>query len=217
MAIMRRAHHSATEEVVPGSAAPGRSVTASTVVSNPRPQFAFWGVTLSCVGAIGGWFLFQWWDPAPFRPSSDYSIFAGLFVVAAAVERLLEPFTAYVKPDTTQTKKELEQAVASAHATADPGKPEDAANKQEQLDRERSERAFILWGIATLVSTLLCAGLGLLLLRSVTLQPLQDPNRFLDLAITGLVVGAGTKPLHDLVSRLEKAKEKDADPPETNG
>jgi hypothetical protein len=29
----------------------------------------------------------------------------------------------------------------------------------------------------------------------------------IDVALTGLVIGAGTKPLHDLITRIEKAKE----------
>lgn len=211
MAIARLWRTPELQGIVAGPELAGGGVAASTESGKAQPQFAIWGVVLVMVGAIGGWFLFSWWDPDPFRPASDYSVFAGLFVVAAAVERLLEPFTPYVGPDTTTTKKELEEAVASGQD------PQLAANKQEQLNKERSERAFLLWGVATLVATVLCAGLGMLLLRSVSMEPMRDPNRFLDLAVTGLVVGAGTKPLHDLISRLQKAKEKATDPPETNG
>jgi hypothetical protein len=32
--------------------------------------------------------------------------------------------------------------------------------------------------------------------------------------ISGLAVGSGTKPLHDLISSLQKAKEEREDPPE---
>jgi hypothetical protein len=34
-----------------------------------------------------------------------------------------------------------------------------------------------------------------------------------DLLVTGLVVGAGTKPLHDLVSNIEHGKNAKLDPP----
>ena len=33
--------------------------------------------------------------------------------------------------------------------------------------------------------------------------PANDPNRVLDLLVTGLVVGAGTKPLHDLITQVQ--------------
>jgi hypothetical protein len=35
----------------------------------------------------------------------------------------------------------------------------------------------------------------------VTTAPL-----WMDIAVTGLAVGAGTKPLHDLISKIEKSK-----------
>ncbi|HVE95067.1 MAG TPA: hypothetical protein VNB24_09115 [Acidimicrobiales bacterium] len=173
------------------------------------------GVALALGGAIVGWLLFTSVDPAPFRPASDYSVLAGLFVMAAAVERLLEPFAVYVGPKTTQTRSALENAVATAVTAPEAENLKAAANMQATLNRKRFERGFILWGAATLVATLLCAGFGLLMLRAVSAEPAKDPNRFMDLLVTGLVVGAGTKPLHDLVTRMQKAKEEATDPPET--
>jgi hypothetical protein len=34
-------------------------------------------------------------------------------------------------------------------------------------------------------------------------SPTSLPNRWVDLVVTGLVVGAGTKPLHDLISNIQ--------------
>jgi hypothetical protein len=36
---------------------------------------------------------------------------------------------------------------------------------------------------------------------------------FWDIAVTGLAVGSGTKPLHDLISHLQKSKDAKANPP----
>jgi hypothetical protein len=36
----------------------------------------------------------------------------------------------------------------------------------------------------------------------------KNPNRLLDLLVTGLVVGAGTKPLHDLISPIQTTSAK---------
>jgi len=39
--------------------------------------------------------------------------------------------------------------------------------------------------------------------RFVGPGPGKDPNRVLDLLVTRLVVGAGTKPLHDLITQIQ--------------
>ena len=39
-------------------------------------------------------------------------------------------------------------------------------------------------------------------------------RRWVDLLVTGLAVGGGTKPLHDLVSNLQASKEAKKDPPQ---
>ena len=38
-----------------------------------------------------------------------------------------------------------------------------------------------------------------------------------DMLVTGLAIGSGTKPLHDLISSLQKSKENREDPPELTG
>jgi len=38
-------------------------------------------------------------------------------------------------------------------------------------------------------------------------SPAKNPNRVLDLLITGLVVGAGTKPLHDLITQIQTSSD----------
>ncbi len=221
------------------------SVTkASDTDAKPNGWAPTLGVALVVAGALAGWLLYSSTEPADFVPKSDYSVFAGLFILAAALERLLEPFTPAIKPDTAKTKKELDKAVEEANTEpSNDTKTKKAADTQAQLDRERSERSFVLWGIATALSILACSLLGVFLLRSiadvarcdptsdaaasappVTPEPElrtprgcadDDPNRFLDLIITGLVVGAGTKPLHDLITRFEVKKEQEQDPPET--
>jgi hypothetical protein len=35
----------------------------------------------------------------------------------------------------------------------------------------------------------------------------SDPNRFLDLLVTALIVGAGTKPVHEAIASIEAKKE----------
>jgi hypothetical protein len=54
------------------------------------------------------------------------------------------------------------------------------------------------------------AATGIYLLHIVVASPVSP--QALDIVTTGLVIGGGTKPLHDLISRIEAAKDKGQDP-----
>jgi hypothetical protein len=51
------------------------------------------------------------------------------------------------------------------------------------------------------------------LMQAVRADGSGQPPFWADLLVTGLVVGAGTKPLHDLVSNIERVKNGKQDPP----
>ena len=70
----------------------------------------------------------------------------------------------------------------------------------------------VTWGVATGLAFLLCAQLNITLLQA-SAPTAVDSRRFGRLLVTGLVVGAGTKPLHDLVSNIEQGKHARQDPP----
>jgi len=74
-----------------------------------------------CVGAFGilgpvGALGYVVWRraarPSDFMPSSNYAIYAGLFIMALAIERVLESFSAYIVPSTA--KKARAEATAGA-------------------------------------------------------------------------------------------------------
>lgn len=102
-----------------------------------------------------------------FEPKQEFVLFAGFYVVAQAVERVLE----FVLPP----------GEGSAQAKAD--------------------RVVVVGGLATVLGIALSLALGLYFLRAVQIQ---TPATWLDVLITGLVIGGGTKPLHDLITRIEK-------------
>lgn len=56
------------------------------------------------------------------------------------------------------------------------------------------------WAIASVCGLGLSGGFGFFLLQSVASTPV---NSFLDLSVTGLAIGAGTKPLHDLITSIQ--------------
>jgi hypothetical protein len=171
------------------------------------------------VGSVAAWIIFRVAKPDFFVPKSDYSVFAGLFITALALERLLEPVSKWLPPDTDLIKAELDRLVAQAERSKQKKDLVAAANKQAELDRARGSRAVALWAAASVLAMCAAAMLGLFLLRSVVDVQAghAGPNRFLDLLITGLAVGAGTKPLHELTTRLTISKQSATDPAETAG
>jgi hypothetical protein len=64
-----------------------------------------------------------------------------------------------------------------------------------------------MWAASTSVAVLFAGFLKVLLLYAITAPGATPPPAWIDLLVTGLVVGAGTKPVHDLVTRIERAKE----------
>lgn len=215
---------------------------ADTLAKNPPPG---WSVLVAfaiiVVGLIGVYILWRCRRPSDFMPSSNYAIYAGLFIMALALERLLEPFSGwfFIKADDQKAKSVASQAhakrVTQAHvlktplhaAASSPPNMDQVAAAQKAATAEtkkahvlQSKRAVLMWAVATLLAMLSCAALGIFLLRSVETTtttgkaapskghaslptPAKDPNRVLDLLATGLVVGAGTKPLHDLITQIQ--------------
>jgi MFS family permease len=172
------------------------------------------------------WLLYLGVNPADYIPTGNYTTFAGLFVTALAIERLLEPFSGLVMPTTDQRKAERDAARASFALGNSATTASDVQQAKKRYAYVRTSRAVILWAVATLLGMILAAVFGLFLVRTTTttgkipaVQPgirvtapnhktaPKDPNRFVDLLVTGLVVGAGTKPLHDLISRVQASNE----------
>jgi hypothetical protein len=119
--------------------------------------------------------LLPWGDETGFMPTSDFKLFAGFYIVAQALERLLEVFARVFVPGNTATDK--------------------------------GDRAIVLGGISVVAAVIASKALGLYFLAAVGVD---DPHRGVDAFVTGLLVGGGTKALHDLILRIEKGKERAA-------
>jgi hypothetical protein len=207
----------------------------------PWVLFAFF---ILAVGATIAYYLWKWIKPTDFMPSSNYATYAGLFILALAIERILEPFSGLFVP-TVKVKKAISRSTvarakrvqtaatgseshAAAVAPAGPAHEEakappkttpaqKAAVAQAELHRSQGVRAVLMWATASVLAMIVCGSVGVFLLRSVEAparpaktsaslsasSPAHGPNRVLDLLVTGLVVGAGTKPLHDLITQIQ--------------
>jgi hypothetical protein len=183
------------------------------------------GYAIVVIGALVAIWLWSWRDPKDFTPGEGISVFAPLYILAQAIERLIEPFATYLgkaSPEETppgtpttgggvtgrKSKPDaqwlLNQAVAAGNAPA-------AAIWSRVVDKIRRNTAVITWTLASALAMVFCGLFGLYLLRLVGFT---DVPRQVDIIISGLAVGSGTKPLHDLISNVQKAKEQKEDPPE---
>jgi hypothetical protein len=210
------------------------------------------------VGTIISYVVWRSVKPTDFMPSSNYAVYAGLFVMALALERVLEPFSGLFIPSVKAKKAQSTAMAAHAKraqvvaatgqldaAVADPAAAQraqetlqaaaaaqkDAAVAQKEHHHSQANRAVLMWATAAVLAMLACASLGIFLLRSIETpsavkgstasasvrsssaapsapSPAKNPNRLLDLLVTGLVVGAGTKPLHDLISQIQTTSDK---------
>src|SRR5581483_504094 len=68
----------------------------------------------------------------------------------------------------------------------------------------KAQKPVRMWAAATFLAMLGCGGLGVFLLHAVGLSTVPSA---VDIGITGLAVGSGTKPLHDLISNIQKSNE----------
>lgn len=214
----------AAPEVAPAvvSAAPVVSA-ASVAPSNPSTAYAV-AYAAAAIGIGGGIALTAALDPGPFTPTDGFSALALFYIVAQAVERVIEPFTGLVtaKPaaDGEDTKKPAAKAkraaaLVTAYRADAPGEQqvavEVAAGWQKVIEEIRANTAIYAWGAATMLGALASGILGLYLMKSVGASAVPE---WLDVIVTGLVVGGGSKGLHDLIKNVEKAKEEKEDPEE---
>jgi hypothetical protein len=89
--------------------------------------------------------------------------------------------------------------------------------KKEKTNEKREEhmtRIISMWGLASLMGMILCyftVGLfevvGTPFILSIHFEGGAINGHALDAILSGIVIGAGTKPLHDLIGYLEKAKD----------
>ncbi len=182
---------------------------ASTMTSgSPVPTVAAAMLAVAAAAVIMWLAYHSWIKPIPIHFTTGYVPYAGVVFMTAGLERFLEPISQVLLPS-GPAKQAAASSKSQARAMgADPTKDADAvavkakeaADAQAQADRRREQRTIIFWAIASVCGLGISGGFGFFLLQSVSTTPV---NSFLDLAITGLTIGAGTKPLHDLITSMQ--------------
>jgi hypothetical protein len=158
------------------------------------------------------------------KPVDGLTIFAVFFVAALAIERLLEPLSNALLPRAPLAKEAHDALKQAGHkaseyldrAAADTtsstvSSPEvgsisaantaidDAASAVERLNVRQLQRATAFWVIATCLGILVAAAMNLYFMNTVGITAGQ---RWEEILATGLIIGAGTKPLHELVKLI---------------
>jgi hypothetical protein len=168
--------------------------------------------------AAAAWLLYRWIDPAAPVVDPGLSALAPLYILAQGIERLLEPFSKLLgsTTDDAGARKSKDAARTQRDATFATlvTSPSDevaaaAVKAQAVLERIRRNSVVIAWGLATAVAMVACGAFGIRLLATLGF----DAPAFWDIAISGLAAGSGTKPLHDLISNLQKSRDARSNPP----
>jgi hypothetical protein len=162
--------------------------------SLPDPtKFAKWALGALFVAAL----IVAWgWNHfgnvgTPFVPAKEseanFALFAGFYAAAQVIERLLElisptlPFWDVPDPPTPGgPASEVQMATAKAAQV-------------------KADRAAAAHGIAAVLGVGASCAFGLFLLQAIGFHV----SNTIDTFSTGIVIGAGTKPLHDFISGLQ--------------
>ena len=201
-----------------GADAPPSSLSATLPAWASNAEAAAVASKGASVGTVGVGFLFVALGTAaayllqkygthavPFKIGNQTSAYAGIIVFAGAVERFLEPFAHWLPG--AKTKNQYEAAVA-AMTNGHPGVTLGAvATAKAKLDRAQANRTVLLWALATAVATAAAGASGFYLLHMIAATDWTvDLPYWVDAMVTGLVVGTGTKPLHDLITRAQESR-----------
>ena len=179
----------------------GSVITKGSVIAAFVFLFAGWLVGMFVHQFIGSGNLFPWSAPLGYRVGAAWQAYAGLFVLAAAIERLIQPFSDF-----------LGDAPAAGTVGGQPGPPAQDAPAGGSLifaridTTSKKNTAIVTWGVASGLGCLACALLGVGLLTAIQGDG-TTPATWLDVLVSGLVVGAGTKPLHDLITNIQASKD----------
>jgi len=195
----------------------GQSTAGTTATTGPETGWVLGAYVLIVVASFVGWWLWLAIKPGAFSPAAGFSAFAPLYLLAQGIERLIEPFAKYLGATSEKSgktgKPKAEEARDNCVADLANQPNRDNANRaaaaQAVLERIRRNTTIIAWGIASALGMLACGTFGIRLLLATGF----NVPVFWDIAITGLAVGSGTKPLHDLISNLQKSKDAKANPP----
>ena len=106
--------------------------------------------------------------------------------------------------DKQGARQAMARAMADATNNGDKVSLQVAAEAKSVVETIELNRTLLSWSLASCFAMLGSAALGLYLIDTIVIS--TAPPKVIDLIVTGLVIGAGTKPLHDLIKNIESSK-----------
>jgi hypothetical protein len=211
----------------PGEEPGAAAIVAAGPVQQPGPEAAavpsqpasFWAIlsafALLAAGGAGSWAIWNnGMNTTPLQLADATSVFGTLLVFATAVERTLEPFSRWLPGRGTRAGLELAIAEMAnrAHGGTSYADLAAVARAKAKLEKARANRMFVSWGITTGAAAVISTASGFYLLRGLSGPQWNGLPIWMDAVITGIVVGSGTKPIHDVISRVQRGKEQGENP-----
>lgn len=197
---------------------PQNPVTPFTATSSKTTQPVFWYAVVAVAVVVGCVLLASFVFPHPAfpppatppSPVEGLTVFAIFFVGAQALERLLEPLALVLnlggveKAAARATAKAVQALAVIPGASGMQDKLDKAVDAKAEDQKKTAERTILFWGIATGLAALASGAFGFYFLSTVGIPV---PAVWMEILGTALIIGSGTKPLHDLISMIEKKKE----------
>ena len=149
----------------PGSEQPAPEGDAPAAI-DPMAYNCLVALGLAAIGAIAGMLFLHYRNPPQIGPAVSLGAFAGVFLLAAAIERVLEPLVHF-----------------------------------ELLGVDPASRAARCLGLAAGLAMLACGYFGFGVLHAFGDN---GSPRYVDVIVTGLGIGALTKPWHDLIRGIDR-------------
>jgi hypothetical protein len=180
------------------------AVAAPAAAIRPTGDYWLFAFGFAAIGAVVGMLFLHYRNPPAFTAGVGISAFAPLYVLAQAIERILEPVNHFLQlgGDTHGATRTRNAAVAEALATPKPEHVAAATAAQHELDHLRANRVAICWGLASALAMAGCGYFGFGVLHAIGDNGVP---RYIDVVVTGLAIGGGTKPLHDFIANLQSS------------
>jgi hypothetical protein len=199
------AHPQSLGQALPAWA--GNAEAAAVASKNASAGIVALSFVLVALGTLAAYALERWGNhAAPFQIGNQTSAYAGLVVFSAAVERFLEPIAGWIPG--ARARNEYESTVAAMSNGHPAVTLREVATAKARQDRSQANRTILMWGVATAIATTAAGASGYYLLHMIAASgwSVGIPT-WVDALVTGLVVGTGTKPLHDLITRAQGSKD----------
>ncbi|HEX2039964.1 MAG TPA: hypothetical protein VHF47_09575 [Acidimicrobiales bacterium] len=166
--------------------------------------YAIAGLLLAIAGWIGGLFLVD--ERPTFKPPAEIGLFALVYVLAQAIERVVEITLLWLDAAFTGAGQRLAPTRKAEAVRLLAAAPAPAPATAEEAEQAESDTRALAFGLAAGLAFVACSYFEIGLLSMIGVKGVEP---WFDRFVSAVVVAGGSKPLHDLISKIQKSKQKD--------